>query len=119
MNLFISTIIYIMGLLPVEKEPLSCIHHFDSVDPCRIYGMVYFTKNKSEANASIYIEEDEAGADVLIYKEDNQSLSKQSGHWYITTTKEFADYIIYVEKNESYADFHVYYTDIESFAGCQ
>ncbi|MCP4521664.1 MAG: hypothetical protein GY827_08250 [Cytophagales bacterium] len=86
--------------------------------PCRVFGTIYIEQNHSMAHFSVFLEEYEEDADLIVYKSENRLFADKAGLWYIVTDRNFADYTIYIESNKAYADFSVYYTDDEGLAGC-
>lgn len=89
-----------------------------NVDYCRIFGAIYFEKNKELAEYTVFVTTTEGFADVVVYKEDNHMMADDSGLWYITEEKGFADHILYLEKEQGAADFSIFYTDVQAFATC-
>ena len=89
------------------------------IDPCRIYGIIFFEQNKFRSDARIYIEENEDIADLAVYKEDNRLFADEEGLWYVTDNPALADYKLYIEKDKRYADFSVSYIKERNFVGCQ
>lgn len=85
---------------------------------CDLFGAVYITTSKSQAQYKVYVEESEAFADLLVFEEENELFADQPGKWYFVNDQTFADFTIYLTKNKREADFTIYYTDTESFAGC-
>lgn len=91
----------------------------DQVDPCDIYGKVYFeTADPNRSHFRVYVEDSESFADVVVFMEKNQLYADRAGHWAKVEKRGIADVIIYLEKNRNLADFSIYYTETESFAGC-
>lgn len=88
------------------------------IDPCRVFGVVYFEQRKEMADFSVFITTTEAFADVVVFEEDNQLMADDSGLWYVTKERAFADYVIYLEEDENLADFNIFYTDIQAYATC-
>ncbi|MEY3417246.1 MAG: hypothetical protein RL060_1358 [Bacteroidota bacterium] len=89
-----------------------------NIDPCKIDGAVYIEKNRVDATYRVFVEESQAFANLIVYKQDNKLYADQPGNWYFTPSKGFADFSIYIETNKAFADFSIYYTKTESFAGC-
>jgi hypothetical protein len=89
-----------------------------AIDPCKIFGAVYIEKNRIDATYRVYIEESEAFANLLVFKQENKLFTDKAGQWYFTPMKGFADFSIYIETNRALADFFIFYTPTESFAGC-
>ncbi|SMB87146.1 hypothetical protein SAMN00120144_1487 [Hymenobacter roseosalivarius DSM 11622] len=93
-----------------------------SVEACRIYGSIYLETDprwRSYCFATVYLEPDEAFADVLVFKESNKLFADKAGFWYFTMARDFADYALFVTDNRNLADFSIHYTDVRSYAGCR
>lgn len=91
-------------------------------DYCNIYGAVYLETNpmyRNTATATVFLKEDEAFADLVVYRENNKLFADGTGIWYITPSKAFADHILYVTDQRHLADFTVYFTDVRSSAICR
>jgi len=96
---------------------LSNVHKFDK---CKAFGSIYFTKNRNEADFTIFIEDSEGLADLKVYKIDSPLYATQAGLWHITEAKPQANYYVYIEtERKSMADFTVAYTSNEAFATCE
>jgi hypothetical protein len=85
---------------------------------CEVFGAIFTTTSKNQADYRVFIEDSEAFADLLIFKEENELFADQQGKWYLVKDAAFADFKIYFTKNKREADFTIYYTETESFAGC-
>jgi hypothetical protein len=93
-----------------------------SIDPCQIYGSIYLETDPSRRSycfATVYLEPEEAFADLMVYKEDNKLFADKAGFWSPASTRDFADYVLYVTDKRALADFYIHYTDSRSFAGCR
>ncbi|RIY10281.1 hypothetical protein D0T11_10280 [Hymenobacter rubripertinctus] len=93
-----------------------------SVDPCRLYGSVYLEhdpRRRSGCFAVVYLEPEEAFADLLVYPETNKLFADQAGLWYLTEGRNFADYALFVTHNRNLADFSFQYTKVRNYAGCR
>jgi hypothetical protein len=89
-------------------------------DKCKVFGAIYITKIKSEANVIVYLEESEGLADLKVFKVDNPFSATKSGLWQVTETKAMCDFVVYIEKEiKSQADFTIAFTSGEAFAGCE
>lgn len=102
--------------------PISPPSAAQSIEPCRIYGSVYLEtdpRRRSYCFATVYLEPDEAFADVLVFKESNKLFADKTGFWYFTMARDFADYALFVTDNRNLADFSIHYTDVRSYAGCR
>ena len=89
---------------------------------CRLYGSVFLTadpKYKSLARYVVYIEPEEAFANLVVFKEENKLFADKPGFWYPAPAHDFADHVLFVTTNRAFADFSVYYTKSRSFAGCK
>ncbi|MCC2546175.1 DUF6150 family protein [Hymenobacter sp. BT175] len=105
---------------PFAAAPL--VRLVGSVEPCRIYGSVYLEtdpRRRGLCFATVYVEKEEAFADVVVFREDNKLFADKAGLWYLTPTRDFADYTLFVTTNRALADFAITYSDIRSFAGCR
>ncbi|MCC9168368.1 hypothetical protein [Pontibacter harenae] len=91
-------------------------------DYCKVYGSVYLEydpKYKNTAAYTVFLKEDEAFADMVVYREKNKLFADGTAIWYITPKKAFADHILYVTDNRNLANFTVHFTDVRSFATCR
>jgi len=89
---------------------------------CRLFGSVYLTsdpKQKNLARYFVYIETEEAYADLLVFKENNKLFADAPGLWFITSSRNFADHIFFVTPNRAFADFSINFTSKRTFAGCK
>jgi hypothetical protein len=89
---------------------------------CRIYGAVYLERDpkyKNTASHTVFLNEEEAFANMVVYRENNKLFADGTAIWYLTPNKAFADHILYVTDNRNFADFTVHYTDVRSFATCR
>ncbi|WP_201983642.1 hypothetical protein [Hymenobacter rubidus] len=92
------------------------------LEPCKIFGSVYLETDVSRRSycfGTVYIEPEEAFADVLIFKENNKLFADKAGLWADAPARDFADYVLLVVKDRSRADFSIHYTTVRSFAGCK
>lgn len=92
--------------------------HKIAIEPCQVYGAIYFSDKAAVADFVVFEESQETFADLVIFKESNFGYADEIGKWYEVGDPILADYIIYVSKNISESDFTIAYTDIESFSGC-
>ncbi|WP_375418425.1 hypothetical protein [uncultured Hymenobacter sp.] len=93
-----------------------------SLEFCRIYGAVYLETDPSRRSycfGTVYVEPEEAFANVLVFKEDNKLFADKSGLWAEAPNREFADYVLFVTTERNRADFTIHYTKVRSFAGCK
>ncbi|MEQ9423944.1 MAG: DUF6150 family protein [Cyclobacteriaceae bacterium] len=86
---------------------------------CYVYGSIAVVDDPRRAHFSVYVEESEGLADILVWEEEIRLYADRKGIWHFTENPGLADYVIYFEENKYLADFSIYYIDIESFAGCQ
>ena len=97
-------------------------HPAGSVEPCKIFGSVYLENDPRRANscfAVVYVEPEQAFADVLVFNEANKLFADKAGLWCPAENREFADYTLFVTTDRSRADFAIHYTKVRSFAGCK
>lgn len=79
---------------------------------------VYVSEWKKEAGKIIYVTDNPAEADLIVYKSEWKSdAKKESGIWYFTEWKNDADMIIYFTQYRSEADMVIYYTKDKNEAG--
>jgi len=93
-----------------------------SIEPCKIFGSVYLEYDPSRRNScfgTVYIEPEEAFADLRVFVEGNRLFADKTGLWYPADNREFADYTLYVTTDRSRADFAIHYIKVRSFAGCR
>ena len=93
-----------------------------SYDPCKIFGSVYLeTDPRRRANCFgvVYVEPEEAFANLLVFKESNKLFADKAGLWAEAPNREFADYVLFVTTERGQADFAIHYTTVRSFAGCK
>lgn len=91
-------------------------------DPCKLYGTIYLERDprrRGFCSATVYVEQQEAFANLVVYQEANKLFADKPGLWYVTDARDFADFTVLVTDNRSFADFGIYYTKIRSFAGCR
>ncbi len=107
----VSFILVLMGVNEVV--------YAQGFNTCQLYGVVYVTENPSEANFKVFVEESEAFADLVVFREDNRLMADRPGIWFEADSPAFANFSVYIEKNRGLADFAIFYTDVLSFAGCK
>jgi len=93
-----------------------------SVEPCKIYGSIFLETDPARRNtcfAVVYVEPEEAFADVRVFQETNKLFADRAGLWFPADNREFADYTLYVTTDRSRADFAIHYTQVRAFAGCR
>lgn len=116
---------FIAGPVPVPAPGSPDATYIQSRrDPeyCRIYGSVFITsdpKYKNLARYVVFIEPEEAFANLAVFKEENKLFADKPGLWYPAPAHDFADYVLFVTTNRAFADFSVFYTKSRSFAGCK
>ncbi|RZK17209.1 MAG: hypothetical protein EOO56_18415 [Hymenobacter sp.] len=106
----------LLALLPAHAAPVG------SIEPCKIYGSVYLETDprlRSSCFATVYIEPEEAFADILVYQENNKLFADKAGLWYPAENRGFADYALFVTTDRNLAEFSIHYTKVRSFAGCK
>ena len=89
---------------------------------CQVYGAVYLERNplyKNTASHVVYLGEQEAFADMVVYRESNKLFADAPAVWFVTPTKAFASHVLYVTDQRHQADFTVHFTDVRSFATCR
>lgn len=107
---------------PQPRVPLAAAASVVSVDGCRIFGSVFLEtdpRRKSQCFGVVYLEPEEAFADVLIYQETNKLFADKAGLWYLADSPHFVDYSLFVTDNRNLADFSMHYTKVRSYAGCR
>lgn len=125
-SLLLSLFSFLMpftAAVPTRNAPvISMIKSKPEPDFCRIYGSVYLTsdpKYKSLARYIVYLEPEEAFANLVVFKEENKLFADKAGLWYPAPAHDFADHVLFVTTNRAFANFSVYYTKSRSFAGCK
>ncbi|OGX91518.1 hypothetical protein BEN49_04890 [Hymenobacter coccineus] len=106
---------------PAASPPVPAAR-FGSVDPCKVYGSIYLEtdpRRRSGCFGIVYVEPDQAFADLLVFKEDNKLFADKAGLWAAAPNREFADYVLFVTPTRGLADFTIHYTPARSFAGCK
>lgn len=110
----LSSFIFLVQILLISENPAS------QPDFCELYGAVYVEKEDANlAQYSVYIQDSEAFAQVLVFEEDSRTYADKPGRWYFVNNRGMADFVIYYVGEEGLADFSIYFTDVASFAGCQ
>ena len=102
---------------PAEIAPASA-----SLEPCKIYGSVYLETDPSRRSycfGTVYVEPEEAFADLVVFKENNKLFADNAGLWADAPARDFADYVLFVTPDRAKADFAIHYTKVRSFAGCK
>ncbi|HHL52034.1 MAG TPA: hypothetical protein ENJ39_01555 [Flammeovirgaceae bacterium] len=85
---------------------------------CSLHGSVYITNNRAQADFIVYEEDSEAFADFLVYEEENRLYATEEGVWFFVDNPGLADFIIFLAPTKNEADFVIAYTDSPTFAGC-
>ena len=110
-------------LLPLLKEPAPARQPVTAArDFCRVYVSVYLDRDpkyKNTASYTVFLNEEEAFANMVVFRENNKLFADGTAIWYITPNKAFADHIVFVTGNRNFADFTVHFTDVRSFAECR
>jgi hypothetical protein len=108
---------------PVAKAPAAKVTPAAGpLEPCKIFGSVYLETDpgrRSYCYGTVYVEPEEAFADVLVFKENNKLFADKAGLWADAPARNFADYVLLVVTDRSRADFSIHYTKVRSFAGCK
>ncbi|MBD2724496.1 hypothetical protein [Hymenobacter armeniacus] len=106
---------FLLAFAPV-KSPAG------PLEPCKIFGSVYLETDPARrgyCHGTVYVEPEEAFADVLVFKESNKLFADKAGLWADAPARDFADYVLLVVTDRSRADFSIHYTKVRSFAGCK
>ncbi len=93
-----------------------------SLEPCKIYGSVYLETDPSRRSycfGTVYVEPEEAFANLIVFKETNKLFADKVGLWADAPARDFADYVLFVTPDRGKADFAIHYTKVRSFAGCK
>ena len=85
---------------------------------CKVFGSVHVMNEKRGADYLIYLDDSEAFADLLVFKEEHRLYADRSGFWFMEKSKGLADFRVFLTKNRDEADFSIYYVDSPTFAGC-
>lgn len=111
------------GAAPTPSASVNNIYYLNRAPEfCNIYGSVFLTsdpKYKRMARYTVYLEPEEAFANLVVFKEENKLFADKPGLWYPAPAHDFADYVLFVTTNRAFADFSVFYTKSRSFAGCR
>lgn len=118
--------IFWLALLPLFTSPVTVPAPASRAsvdrDYCDIYGAVYLERDprhKNTASRIVFLGEEEAFANLVVYRENNKLFADATGIWFITPNKAFANHILYVTDQRHQADFTVYFTDVRSSATCR
>lgn len=118
--------IFWIALLPIFNSPAVAPAAASKAsvgrDYCDIYGSVYLERDpryKNTASRIVFLNEEEAFANMVVYRENNKLFADGRAIWFITPTKAFANHILYVTDQRHQADFTVYFTDVRSSATCR
>jgi len=116
----------LLALAPLSSGPAAApalaTRVAGPLEPCKIYGSVYLETDPSRrgyCHGTVYVEPEEAFADVLVFKENNKLFADRVGLWAEAPARDFADYVLLVVTDRSRADFSIHYTKVRSFAGCK
>jgi hypothetical protein len=118
----LSFLLSFLLLLAPPASPSAKPGPRGSLDPCKIFGSVYLEYDPSRRNScfgTVYVEPEEAFADLRVFVENNRLFADKTGLWYPADNREFADYTLYVTTDRSRADFAIHYIKVRSFAGCR
>ncbi|MEJ8804535.1 DUF6150 family protein [Pontibacter sp. H249] len=123
MQILITFWFTLLPLFLAENEASAPVEEVVAArDFCKVYGSVYLERDpkyKNTASYTVFLEEDEAFANMVVYRESNKLFADATAVWYITSKKAFADHIVYVTDNRNFADFTVHFTKVRSFAACR
>ncbi|TPG62274.1 hypothetical protein [Hymenobacter nivis] len=106
---------------PAASRPVL-VARSGSIDPCKVFGSIYLEtdpRRRAGCFGIVYVEPDQAFADLLVFKEDNKLFADKAGLWAEAPNREFADYVLFVTPTRGLADFTIHYTPARSFAGCK
>ena len=106
----------LLALVPAQRPATG------PLEPCRIFGSVYLETDPARRGycfGTVYVEPEEAFADVLVFRETNKLFADKPGLWADAPARDFADYVLLVVTDRSRADFSMHYTTVRSFAGCR
>ena len=115
--LVLGTLLSSPDVTPDTPKPVAVEKGF-----CKIYGAVYLEydpKYKNTASYTVFLNEEEAYASMVVFKEKNKLFADNTGIWYITPKKAFADHILFVTDKRNFADFTVHFTTMRSQAACR
>lgn len=108
---------------PLDSAPVTASRPaVGPLEPCKIFGSVYLETDPSRRSycyGTVYVEPEEAFADLLVFKENNKLFADKVGLWAEAPARDFADYVLLVVTDRSRADFSIHYTKVRSFAGCK
>jgi len=113
----LSFLLSLLLVLAPAKSPAA-----GPLEPCKIYGSVYLETDPSRRSycfGTVYVEPEEAFADLIVFKEENKLFADRAGLWHAAPVRDFADYVLFVTTDRSRADFAIHYTTVRSFAGCK
>ena len=121
---FLSFFVLLGGFGKPIKAPVAppISARLSEPDVCLLFGSVYLTtdpKLKNLARYQVYLEPEEAYADLVVFKENNKLFADGPGLWFVTSSRNFADHVFYVTTNRAFADFSVHFTSKRTFAGCK
>ena len=106
----------LLALTPAKSPAIG------SLEPCKIFGSVYLETDpgrRAYCFGTVYVEPEEAFADLIVFKENNKLFADKAGLWADAPARDFADYVLLVTTDRSRADFAIHYTTVRSFAGCK
>jgi hypothetical protein len=119
-RIFVSfSIICILSLFTIGFRYKPVNKPLEAPDLCNLYGAVFIETSASFADYKVYVENVEGFADLLVFREPNQTFANKNGLWHITDARGFADFTIFLEQNRGFADFTICYTPNRGFAGCR
>ena len=121
-SLLLSAYLALAPAAPTPAPVASRVAAAGSLEPCKIYGSVYLETDpsrRSYCHGTVYVEPEEAFADLLVFKENNKLFADKAGLWADAPARNFADYVLFVTPDRGRADFSIHYTTVRSFAGCK
>jgi hypothetical protein len=122
-SFLLSTLLAFAPVPASSATPVAAAKHAAGpLEPCKIYGSVYLETDPSRRSycfGTVYVEPEEAFADLLVFKEANKLFADKAGLWADAPARDFADYVLLVVTDRSRADFSIHYTKVRSFAGCK
>ena len=85
---------------------------------CQLHGSVYIAEDRAQADYIVFEEDSEAFADFLVFEEENRLYATEEGVWFFVENRGISDFSVFFTKSKGEADFIIAYTDSPTFAGC-